>query len=48
MQGGWEGHEPLVVADLLANLLREEGFITHIFDTLDSFCDESLMDNGLG
>lgn len=43
VQGGWEGHEPLAVADLLSSLLREEGFTTHMSDTLDSFCDESLM-----
>jgi len=43
VQGGWEGHQPLAVAELLASLLREEGVATHISDTLDSFCDESLM-----
>lgn len=43
VQGGWIGHQPKEVADILAGLLREEGFETEISDTLDSFLDEKKM-----
>lgn len=43
VQGGWEGHEPLQVAHILANLLREENFEVQISDTLDCFQDAELL-----
>ena len=35
-QGGWEGHEPAEVADILAGILREEQFDVKVSDTLKS------------
>lgn len=35
-QGGWEGHEPAEVADILAGILREEQFDVKVTDTLKS------------
>lgn len=43
VQGGWQGHQPKEVADILAGLLCEEGFDTEISDTLDSFLDEEKV-----
>lgn len=37
VQGGWLGHEPKEVSDILAGALRENGFEVTISDTLDSF-----------
>jgi type 1 glutamine amidotransferase len=39
VQGGWEGHEPRQVSDILANSLRENEFRVEIADTLDAFRD---------
>lgn len=39
VQGGWEGHEPVQVAERFADILQEEGFRTEVSDTLDSFKD---------
>jgi len=39
VQGGWQGHEPRQVADILAGALRENQFEVEISDTLDSFRD---------
>lgn len=39
VQGGWEGHEPKEVAEILANALRENAFEVEVSDTLDSFRD---------
>jgi type 1 glutamine amidotransferase len=41
--GGWNGHQPKEVADLLAGLLREENFDVEISDTLDRFKDEQSL-----
>lgn len=41
-QGGWEGHEPKEVADILAGLLREENFEVNITDTLETLEKEDL------
>ncbi|MFB7638926.1 ThuA domain-containing protein [Peribacillus butanolivorans] len=35
-QGGWEGHEPAEVANILAGILREEQFDVKVTDTLKS------------
>jgi type 1 glutamine amidotransferase len=37
--GGWEGHEPDKVANILAGKLREHQFDVELSDTLDSFRD---------
>ena len=43
VQGGWEGHEPVQVADIFARVLREEGFAVRISDTLDSLLDTEYL-----
>lgn len=43
VQGGWDGHEPKEVADILAGLLREDNFDVEISDTLDSLKDEAKL-----
>jgi len=43
VQGGWQGHEPGPVSNVLGNALKEHDFEVHISDTLDAFKDESLM-----
>lgn len=37
--GGWDGHEPELVANHFAGLLRRESFEVEISDTLDAFAD---------
>lgn len=39
VQGGWQGHEPKPVAEILAGALRAQGFAVEISDTLDAFRD---------
>lgn len=39
VQGGWQGHEPGPVSQILAGWLRENGFEVEVSDTLDSFKD---------
>ncbi|MBM3189376.1 MAG: hypothetical protein FJZ90_11720 [Chloroflexi bacterium] len=39
VQGGWQGHEPKPVSEILAGALRERGFEVEISDTLDAFRD---------
>lgn len=41
--GGWEGHEPKQCVDIIAPVLREEGFEVEIADTLDVYLDEAKM-----
>jgi type 1 glutamine amidotransferase len=38
--GGWEGHQPKEVAEILAGALRGEGFGVQMADTLDALRDE--------
>jgi type 1 glutamine amidotransferase len=46
--GGWDGHQPAQVAQLLKRVLIEDGFSVEVSDTLDAFKDESrLMDLSL-
>ncbi len=45
VQGGWQGHEPRQVAEVLARALRENGFEVEVSDTLDSFKDEERLRN---
>lgn len=42
--GGWDGHEPAAVADLCAEILREEGVDPVVSNSLDAFDDADLMD----
>ncbi|TXK75139.1 ThuA domain-containing protein [Paenibacillus sp. N3.4] len=35
--GGWDGHQPEEVGEILASVLREEGFAVEVSNTLDSF-----------
>ena len=39
VQGGWQGHEPKEVADILADALREQDFEVEVSDTLDALKD---------
>lgn len=39
VQGGWDGHQPKEVSEILAGLLQEEGFEVEVSDTLDAFKD---------
>ena len=41
--GGWDGHEPEQVAQLLAAALRDEQFDVEIAGTLDAFADEAKL-----
>ncbi|HEY8408299.1 MAG TPA: ThuA domain-containing protein [Gaiellaceae bacterium] len=41
--GGWDGHEPESVAQLLASALRGEGFDVALSDSLDVFRDRGLL-----
>ncbi|MGI5818325.1 MAG: ThuA domain-containing protein [Armatimonadota bacterium] len=41
--GGWDGHEPEPVADILADALRGEGFEVEVSDTLEAFEDEEKL-----
>jgi len=40
--GGWDGHEPKQVTDILAGALREQGFNVTVRDTLDAFAELPL------
>lgn len=42
--GGWDGHEPVQVSEVLADALAQSGFDVERSDTLDSLLDE----DGLG
>ena len=37
--GGWDGHEPRQVGEILANALRANGLAVEVSDTLESFAD---------
>ena len=41
--GGWDGHQPQVVAKLFSRILKEDGFDAEISDSLDSFRDERKL-----
>lgn len=45
--GGWEGHEPAEVAEILAGLLREENFDVKITETLDTLAEDNLKEYDL-
>ena len=46
-QGGWEGHEPAEVAEILAGILREENFSVKITDSLAALEEDNLSDYDL-
>ena len=41
--GGWDGHEPQQVGEILDRALRAKGFETEVSDTLDSFLDADKL-----
>jgi type 1 glutamine amidotransferase len=41
--GGWKGHEPEQVADVLAAALRSRDFYVEVSDTLDAFLDRERL-----
>jgi uncharacterized protein len=41
--GGWDGHQPKLVAEIFARVLREEKFDVEVSDTLDAFKDEAKV-----
>ncbi len=42
--GGWDGHEPDLVAKQFSEMLISNGFDVDIFDTLDCFDDPDELD----
>ena len=45
IQGGWDGHEPVLVSKRFAGYLSEEGFEVEISDTLDVMADKERLMN---
>ena len=43
VQGGWDGHEPVLVAELCKAILEKHDFEVQVSDTLDSFADEEAL-----
>ncbi|RCW42495.1 ThuA domain-containing protein [Paenibacillus prosopidis] len=43
VQGGYPGHYPREVAEILAGILRQEHFVVEISDTLDVFLDTEKL-----
>src|SRR3954468_20655041 len=43
VSGGWDGHQPLAVADLFKSMLEREGFEVSLSTSLDSFADTTLL-----
>ena len=43
VQGGWDGHEPVQVAEVFCKVLTNEGFEVEVADTLDAFLDEDRL-----
>lgn len=43
VQGGWDGHEPVLVAKRFAGLLEKNGFAVEIKDTLDCLADVEAL-----
>ena len=45
IQGGWDGHEPILVSNRFAGYLREEGYDVTVSDTLDVMANpDTLME----
>ncbi len=47
VQGGWDGHKPKEISDILAGQLRKNDFEVTISDTLDAYRDLTLTDFNL-
>ncbi len=45
--GGWEGHEPRQVAEILAGALEDKGFEVDVRETLDAFAELPLEEYDL-
>ncbi len=43
VQGGWDGHEPVLVSGIFKKMLEENGFTVEVSDTLDSFLDAEKL-----
>ena len=43
VHGGWDGHEPVQVADIFRKVLAAEDFEVEVSDTLDSFLDADKL-----
>ena len=47
-RGGWDGHEPVLVSERFASLLRSEGYEVDIFDSQECLADfDKLMEYSL-
>ena len=44
IQGGWQGHEPQQVSEIMAKALREHGVEVEIVDTLDVLTERDLTE----
>lgn len=44
VQGGWQGHSPAIVSEILARQLRKNDFEVTISDTLDAYKDPHLAE----
>jgi type 1 glutamine amidotransferase len=42
--GGWDGHQPREVGQLLARTLREDGFDVDLYDSLDALSDNRRLE----
>ncbi|MBN2584081.1 MAG: ThuA domain-containing protein [Planctomycetes bacterium] len=47
VHGGWEGHEPKPISELLARQLRDNKFEVTVSDSLNSYLDPALAENSL-
>jgi type 1 glutamine amidotransferase len=45
--GGWSGHEPEIGANIVADMLKKEGFSTYIENTTEAFADPAIADMSL-
>ncbi len=45
VQGGWDGHEPKQVSEILAQSLMDNGFDVVLSESLDAFKDKALMES---
>lgn len=43
VQGGWDGHEPVQVAEIFRRVLVKEDFTVEVADTLDAFLDAEKL-----
>jgi len=41
--GGWDGHEPELVANRVKNILSDEGFDVEVYNTYDAYQDEEHL-----